>query len=354
MLTKNLTKNLSGTFLILFVAATAVMTCFFLPAALSKTGALTAEGLLKGTWTVAFEKKLGEILPLYEPSRNIWGRIDYALFRQGRKGVLIGDDGWLFTDEEFSCPHGYETHIAKNMLYISDVANLLKNSDTQLAIVLIPAKARVYEDRLGRNTLPPCRLGLYAQTLNALASQSIPVIDTLSAMQASARKDELYLKTDTHWSPAGARLAAETAARRLRNTGIAPAAFTNTAGETKFYHGDLTRYIPGVGAPDIIPDQLTGFSTEAPASDDLFGDSAPAITLVGTSYSANPLWNFEGFLKEFMQADILNMADEGLGPFAVMETYLANDAWKNTPPALLIWEIPERYIMMPSGHRIEK
>lgn len=49
MLTKNLTENLSGTFLILFVAATAVMTCFFLPAALSKTGALTAEGLLKGT-----------------------------------------------------------------------------------------------------------------------------------------------------------------------------------------------------------------------------------------------------------------------------------------------------------------
>ena len=73
------------------------------------------------------------------------------------------------------------------------------------------------------------------------------------------------------------------------------------------------------------------------------------MTLVGTSYSANTNWNFEGFLKEYLETDVLNMADQGLGPLVVMDKYLENDAWKNSPPRLVIWEMPERYLLMPHG-----
>ena len=43
------------------------------------------------------------------------------------------------------------------------------------------------------------------------------------------------------------------------------------------------------------------------------------------------------------------MADQGLGPLVVMDKYLENDAWKNSPPRLVIWEMPERYLLMPHG-----
>jgi alginate O-acetyltransferase complex protein AlgJ len=115
--------------------------------------------------------------------------------------------------------------------------------------------------------------------------------------------------------------------------------------------GDLTRYIPGVAFPrDIFSAYATGLDVAtAGESQDLFGASVPPVTLVGTSYSANPDWHSEGFLKEALQADVLNMADEGQGPFTVMDKYLETDAWKSSPPELIIWEMPERYLLMPHG-----
>ena len=79
--------------------------------------------------------------------------------------------------------------------------------------------------------------------------------------------------------------------------------------------------------------------------DALFGDAALPVTLVGTSYSANKLWHFEGHLKTAMQADILNMADEGQGPFATMRAWLDSGNFKSNKPRLVIWEMPERYLL---------
>lgn len=347
-------KNFSGPFLVFFVLAAAVTTCFFMPAAGSKTGTPHPADIIQGTWAVRFEKALGEVLPVYDPSRHFWGWLDYTLFRQGRKGVVIGADGWLFTDEEFSCPPHSLANTSENLRYISTVRDILKEKGTRLVVVLIPAKARLYADRLARHKIPPCRLGLYADAHAALTAAAIPAADLLAAMIGNEHKDKLYLKTDTHWSPDGAKLAAEITAQSLKGMAIKHDPFTITAGETAPHIGDLTRYVPGVGAPAIIPDTLTSFSATGPETNDLFSDNVPDVTLVGTSYSANSLWGFEGFLKTALQSDLLNMADEGLGPFAVMDAYLGNDVWKKTPPRLLIWEIPERYIMMPRNHRTEK
>ncbi|HEY8189507.1 MAG TPA: hypothetical protein VIF12_02400 [Micavibrio sp.] len=332
------------------------MTGFYVSAAVSKTGAPTVHDLVHGVWMVKFEKSLGEIIPVYAPSRDLWGRLDYTLFHQGRKGVIIGADGWLFTDEEFSCPPHFADNIASNMAYVAQVRTMLQSRNTQLMVVPVPAKARVYSDRLGTHATPSCRTNLYKNTLATLKQLGIPAADLLPLMEASPEKDSLYLKTDTHWAPAGARLAAAAAAKMAEDVPYARKDFATTPGNSLPHDGDLARYVPGVGAPYILPDSITSFADDSPASseDNLFGEDTPEITLVGTSYSANPLWNFEGFLKSALKADVLNMADEGLGPFAVMETYLKNDAWKNTPPKLVIWEIPERYIMTPSNHRIEK
>ncbi len=85
------------------------------------------------------------------------------------------------------------------------------------------------------------------------------------------------------------------------------------------------------------------------AGDDLFGDSQqPRLALVGTSYSANPRWNFEGALKQALSADLINYAKEGKGPLEPMLELLQDEGFRKDPPQLLVWEFPERYLPMAS------
>ncbi len=80
------------------------------------------------------------------------------------------------------------------------------------------------------------------------------------------------------------------------------------------------------------------------AGDGLFGDAAIPVVLVGTSYSANAAFGFEAHLKVALQRDVLNLAEEGKGPFAPMKAFLDGDVLKNSPPKLVIWEMPIRYL----------
>src|SRR3954464_4626433 len=41
------------------------------------------------------------ILPHRAPSIDLLGALRYLVFHEGRSGVVVGNDGWLFTSEEF-------------------------------------------------------------------------------------------------------------------------------------------------------------------------------------------------------------------------------------------------------------
>ena len=88
-------------------------------------------------------------------------------------------------------------------------------------------------------------------------------------------------------------------------------------------------------------------SSSPPAGADLFGEApAPAVVLVGTSYSANPLWNFTGALQEAFGEDVVSYATPAKGPFLPMLEYLDSADFQSAPPRLVIWEMPERYLPM--------
>ena len=69
------------------------------------------------------------------------------------------------------------------------------------------------------------------------------------------------------------------------------------------------------------------------------------MTLVGTSYSANARWGLESQLKATLGTDVINAAQEGKGPMVPMREYLKSATYRNAPPELVIWEIPERFIV---------
>lgn len=343
----------AGSLFLCLTATGAGMAANYFPQAAHAMETPTVATLAKGVWPVKFESAFGKSLPIATHSRKFWGSAEYRAFGDGRKDVVPGTGGWLFTAEEFACPAGAEQNLAENISYIRTVRGQLAARNTALAVVVVPAKARVYDDALKDVKLTSCRMPLYDRAMAFLQNERIPAPKLLAAMQAAPAREKLFLKADTHWSPEGARLAAQATAGAIGEAGIKLdyAAFTSQGGTRKAHAGDLARYLPGV---EISEEELITYSSGTAVAStagvqDLFDETAPTVALVGTSYSANPDWHFDGFLKEKMSTDIVNMGDEGQGPFAVMDTFLANKPLQDAPLKLVVWEIPERYLVYPHG-----
>lgn len=348
--------KISGVFILLFMVAAAFLAAMNFMTAVSKTESATWKTIMNGLWAPTFEKSLNESISLFNVSRDFWGATEYDLFGEGRKGVLVGRDGWLFTDEEFECVKDHTKNLEKNLSYITQVQKDIAAKGVKLVIAIVPSKARVYKEYLGNNIVPSCRENVYSDIITHLNSHNITTVNILENFIQSDDKDALYLKTDTHWTGNGARLAAKVIADNVPTDDLTAKSYDTSVVNEQPYEGDLLRYLPGVSDALIKPDMMQMYQTEEAVIEDnaehddsasalaLFGDDIPPVTLVGTSYSANQTWNFHGFLKDALDVDVLNMADEGLGPFSVMKTYLENDAWTQTSPSVVIWEIPERYV----------
>lgn len=324
--------KLSGAFFLGFLLIAATTGALCLRPTLAGTETPSATDILRGAWQPKFESSLREVLPVSAASRDAWGRAEFALFHEGRKGVIAGKDGWLFTDEEFSCPKSFTWNFRENLDFIAQTQKKMREAGAKLVIVLIPAKSRLFGV-----DVPGCRASLYDDIRARIAA---PVTDLLPVMRD---RTEFFFKSDTHWTPAGSRLAAEEAAKLAHVS--EGQEFKSVSSGSKAHAGDLLRYVPGVAFPS---ETFAAYTTESASGGDLLGDApVPRVALVGTSYSANKDWNFAGFLKESLRADVLNVASEGQGPFAVMRDYLASEEWKSAPPRLVVWEMPERYFLSP-------
>ncbi len=308
--------------------------------------------ILRGKLAHAFETHYDKEFPLKNLGVNLWAAIDYSLFKEGRPGVVVGRDGWLYTDEEFKLDNDSPALIERNLTLIDWVKRNLARRHITLLVALVPAKARVYPQHLDHRRPPPLRQALYARTLDALRADGIATASLLQPLRSGARQHPTFLRTDTHWTPYGAQLAAQAIAARVGRFVDTTDTFRTQTSGTRVHRGDLFNFLPldpwfGWLLPP--PDRLTQARTMATgnAGDLLGADPAAEVALVGTSYSAEPQWNFAGALEQALHTDVLNYAKDGKGPFAPMLAYLHSADFRAAPPKLVIWEVPERYLPLP-------
>lgn len=327
-------RNYSATFMMVFLGL-ALGTA--LTAAWSCRHALERQDfsqIVSGATATAYEDKFDAALWFEDMATKLWGAAQYGLVGQGKPGVVIGEDGWLFTAEEFT--HYPAENVQKRMEEIAITRDSLNKEGVDLVVVLVPAKARMYAENY-----PSYYKDQYSEVLAGLRVRNVVVADILAAFDG---KEGMFLKADTHWGPAGAKIAAQEVGKITHVKHHQ--AFVTKEGKAVAHEGDLLRYIPRLEREQ--PEEIMSFITSAKnAKQDLFGEQKIPVTLVGTSYSFNKLWNFEGALKQALRADVLNAADEGLGPFATMRKYLSSETFKTHRPELVVWEIPERYLPMP-------
>jgi len=71
----------------------------------------------------------------------------------------------------------------------------------------------------------------------------------------------------------------------------------------------------------------------------------PEVVVIGTSFSRRA--NFTQFLSLLLGAPVANMAKDGGGLVTAALAYFSNPAFTETPPRVVIWEIPERILDNP-------
>ncbi|MDP3846835.1 MAG: alginate O-acetyltransferase [Pseudomonas sp.] len=316
--------------------------------------------VLNGKWSKAAETHYDEKFPIKRLGTNLWAALDYQLFNEGRPGVVLGREQWLFSDEEFKPVANSAQHLQENWQLIQGVRNHLARQGVQLVLAIIPAKARLYPEFIAGSPPVALQQQLYQQFHQGAADAGIFAPDLLAALTEEKQREAVFLRTDTHWTPHGAEVVAQNLSLAIQQhmpISGEPQRFTTENQPSEAYNGDLTRFLPLdplfsnlLPAPDQLQQRSTAAQQTTPAAGDgeLFSDSQVPVALVGTSYSANPRWNFLGALRQALGSDVLNYAEDGHGPLLPMLKYLQSAGLKDSPPQLVIWEFPERYLPMSS------
>ena len=306
------------------------------------------DNLLSGGPTAKVESLYRQSLPHRESAIGAMGALRYLALGEGRKGVLTGKDGWLFTAEEV---RPLTDDLDATLSRIDRIRDRLEQAGAQLVIVPVPGKLDVQVAH-GDPATAQGIATLYDAFLAGLRERRIDTLDARAALRLDAEWRAAFFRTDTHWTPRGA----EGVARALAGSGLVTRGDTDfavrTAPETRFT-GDLVsfittdRFAPMLG---LMPERATPYTAEATDSvTDIFaGTQAGATLLIGTSYSANPTFSFAEALKLALGRDVLNLAVEGQGPARPMLDYLASDDFRTAPPRVVIWEFPVRYLTDPA------
>ncbi|EKF74405.1 alginate O-acetylation protein AlgJ [Alcanivorax hongdengensis A-11-3] len=313
------------------------------------TGTAAWQQFRDGELVRHLEKQVDEAFVLRQPSIALWADMNYLLFRAGRPGVLVGDNGWLFTREEFYFDRHNETALEQNLQQIQLATCDLQRRGKQVLMLPLPAKRRLYGQRVATAVVPAME-ALYPRVTGAFANDGLAWINALQILEQAAPQQPVFMRTDTHWSPAGASAVAAGVAAALTLPGQHDYHTEEVAVQP--YQGDLLRYLPtstGIGPQRSEP--LARYQT-APreVADDaaaLLGDSMPAVALVGTSYSAMDEWHFPGFLQQQLGQDVLVFALEAKGPFQAFREFLDSPAANDPRVRYVIWEVPERALIQP-------
>ncbi|QVM97602.1 alginate O-acetyltransferase [Pseudomonas sp. SORT22] len=312
---------------------------------------------LDGKLAKAAETHYDEQFPLKRIGTNLWAALDFKLFNEGRPGVVLGREHWLFSDEEFKPVANSDQYEQENLALIRGVRDTLQQHGVQLVLAIVPAKARLYPEYVGEQTPASLHTDLYNEFHAQARQAGVFAPDLLAPLQEAKARGQVFLRTDTHWTPMGAEVVAQhLAAAVARQTLLngEPQQFVTEQRQSAPYKGDLTNFLPLDPLFSNLlppPDSLQKRSTrpaeaEGESGDALFADSEIPVALIGTSYSANPNWNFLGALQQALRSDVVNYAEDGHGPMLPMLKYLQTDAFKNSAPQVLIWEFPERYLPM--------
>ena len=145
-----------------------------------------------------------------------------GLHEAGEK-ALVGRDGWLFYAPGVAATtqraKAGNTSAGEAMAAVIDFRDQLALRDIRLLVVPVPNKESVYPDRLTLRMFPPKEI-ISSETrafMEQCKKNNVEIVDLFATYRERRRTsgDLLYLRQDSHWTPAGLLCAVNTVASRL-------------------------------------------------------------------------------------------------------------------------------------------
>lgn len=297
-----------------------------------------SKGWANGTYQRGYEDRFETSVPAHESAVALWSAAKWALFQEPATGAVSGRGGWLFTAEEFTEPNDTRDFPAE----LARVGTALAADGITLIPVIVPDKARMHAHRLKRGRSEGFE-SRYDTALSMIREVGLIEIDLREAL----RFEDSFMRTDTHWSPEGAQRAAAIIAEAMGDMTLPQAQVDTVAKGATPFEGDLLPFVATGRFRDRVgpaAEFINTFDTSVTSSGGLFGVADIPVALVGTSYSAKADFHFEGFLKQALQADVLNLSRVGQGPFKPMDAFLKERSDLSSLPSIVVWEIPERFL----------
>ena len=315
---------------------------------------LTPGEFMGGHTAAAVNYAMAHDLPIGNVLSAAGGILRWRVFDSGGPQVTVGCDGWLYLTEELRPWPGSNAAMQARADTLHRIAKDLAAQDIALQVVLVPDKVRVEQAYACGVPYSAQSQGRYDTFSKMLAG--LPVVDVLATY--SGVRSPLYYRTDTHWNEDGAAIAAAATAAASDAPVARDRPFSTAYGPEADRAGDLLRLMSLDHVPDLIiplrplPDRerpATTTETNPPADTGGLLDDAPVpeIALVGSSFSVNA--NFQGALEQAFSAPIGQFAEAGGAFWGSARDYFRSPAFKETPPKLVIWEIPERVVNQPIG-----
>jgi SGNH hydrolase-like domain, acetyltransferase AlgX/Dolichyl-phosphate-mannose-protein mannosyltransferase len=279
--------------------------------------------------------------------------------------VVRGKAGWLYLPSEYRTDPATLADPASAGAYAAEtmarIGRLLKEQGQSMQVMLVPNKSRAYAKYLpGDLKVPEVIDKRYARTLASLHRLGVLAPDLASAFEQVISKpgdQQLYFKQDHHWTPFGAEVAASQAAASIKGTGSLKGMVdlsslpTVTTKRTEFPGKpsdlrSLSNLLPAAEQKKLKPETFTRLEIkkQTAGAADLLGDSAPGISLVGSSFSAISSLAFAPLLEHNLSHEVLNVSVPAEGPWQPMLSYLRSDAYQKSPPKLVIWEFWEDFL----------
>lgn len=313
--------------------------------------AIADRDLFRGGVTGEIDTVYRDHLPHRDPSVGLVGAMRYAILGEGRDGVRVGQDNWLFTTEEFRFSTAAPVTMDETAARMAEMAGQLAAAGSALVVLPLPAKIDI-ERRHGPDRAAAVQSAAeYDAFLAALGRAGLAAIDARAAY-AGADEAGHFFRTDTHWTPQTAeQVAIRVAASALIARG--ETVFEKRPEPEAVFNGDLVSFVttdalaPVVGLEQerAVPFLAVDAGSGAGKLDLFGGDDAKPVVLVGTSYSANPTWSFAEALKIALGRDVLNFAEEGQGPVHPMQAFLTGERSDlATPAEVVLWEFPIRFL----------
>jgi len=271
------------------------------------------------------------------------------------KMLIPGDDGWIFrTETDLISDFTFTREGVQNM---RDLNQAFESRGIKLVFFMTPTRGLVHGQHISDEDKK--RFGFtninkawenYTSAINDLRKEGLDVV----GVQRQKSDESFFYKRDHHWNANGARISAGELANYIKNMSefqdIEKVSFVTKDGEDDKFMGvskKVFKKICNTNQPaENIQRKYTERAVETAGQQDLFGDvKSPEIVLMGTSNSTmEPSYaNFEGFFKEALVADVLNMSVSGGGLDTAMLAYFNSNDYKQNPAKIAVWEVPSYY-----------